>query len=85
MISRLRSGMMLRIHALQPIQRYVRINLRRRDIRMAENGLHRAEIGSVLDHVRRARVPKHVRTGAASGRQHSDSSFPNQLPDALTR
>src|SRR4051794_31442541 len=41
-LPRLRSGMMLLIHRLQPIQRHVRVDLRRRNVSMAQDSLHRS-------------------------------------------
>jgi len=58
--------MMFRVHALETIQRNVGINLRCRNIGVAKDRLHGAQIGSILDHMRRTRVPQHVRTGMAS-------------------
>lgn len=58
--------MMLRINAFQSIQGNVCINLRRRNIGVAKNGLDGSQVGSVLDHVSRARVPEHVGTGVSS-------------------
>ena len=73
--------MMLRIHALQAIERHVGINLRGRNVGVAEDGLHRAQVGSILHHVRRAGVPQHVRTGVAS---RNETGLRDQLPQALT-
>ncbi len=58
--------MMFRIHTFQPVERYVRINLRRRNVGVAEDGLHGSQIGAILDHVGRAGVTQHVRAGVAS-------------------
>ena len=77
--------MMLRIHALEPVKRYVRINLRGRNVSMSEDGLHCAQVSSILDHMRRAGVAEHVRTDVPSCRERrSETRFPDQLPDALT-
>ena len=73
--------MMLRVHALQPVERNVGVNLRRRNVGVAKDGLHCPEISSILHHMRRAGMPQHVRTGMASG---SETRFPDQLPEALT-
>ncbi len=72
--------MMLLIHILQPIQRQVRVDLRGRNIGMAEDRLHRAQVGAVFHHVGGATVAQHVRTGIAS---RTRGSRANHLPDAL--
>src|ERR1700733_569133 len=66
---RSRSRMMLRIHAFQAVERHVGINLRGRNVGVAEDGLHGAQIGAVLDHMRRAGMPEHVGADVASGRE----------------
>src|ERR1039458_10106489 len=73
--------MMLRVHALRPVERNVRINMRGRYVGVAEDGLHRAQVGPILHHMRRAGVTQHVRTGVAS---RGETRFADQLPDALT-
>src|SRR5208283_3820768 len=80
MTPRFRPGMMFRIHALQPIQRHVGINLCSRNVGVPEDGLHRPEIGPILHHMRSAGVPQHVRTGVSSG---SETRLPHQLPESL--
>lgn len=72
--------MMFRVYAFEPVERDMGINLRSRNIRVSEDGLNRAKIGTVLDHVRGARVPQHVRAGMASG---SETRFADELPEAL--
>ena len=81
MVVNLRPRMMFRVHALQSVKRDMRIDLRGRNVGVAEDGLHGPQVGAVLYHVRRARVPQHVRTGMAS---RSKTSLPNQLPNPLT-
>ncbi len=49
----LRPRMMHPMHRLQPINRQMRIHLRRRDIRMPQQRLHRAQIRTMLHHMRR--------------------------------
>ena len=78
--SRLRPRMMLRIDALKPVKRYMRINLCGRNVGVAEDRLHGAQIGAVLHHVRRAGVAQHVRTGVPA---RSEPRLAHQLPDAL--
>ena len=41
----------------------MRIHLRGRNVGMAENGLHGAQVGPVFDHVRGAAVAQHVWAG----------------------
>ena len=72
--------MMLCIHALQTIESDVRVNLRCRNVGVPEDGLHRAQIGTVLHHVRRAGVPQHVRAGMAT---RAEARLAHQLPDVL--
>src|SRR5262249_18293567 len=50
----LRSRMMLRVHALQPVQCSMLINLRGRDVGMSEDRLHSAQVRAVLHHMCRA-------------------------------
>src|ERR1700675_4345527 len=77
--------MMFRIHALQPVERYVGINLRGRNVGMSEDDLHCAQVSSILHHMRRAGVTQHMRTDVPSWRKtRSKPRFPDQLPDALT-
>src|SRR5271165_2468603 len=57
--------MVLPVYGLQPAQRQMRVDLRSRDIRVAEQRLHGAQVGAMLDHVRRAAMPQHVRAGMA--------------------
>ena len=47
------------------------VNLRRRDIGVAEHRLHRAQIGAALDEVSRERVPQLVRRDLATGEPNS--------------
>src|SRR5271154_1871453 len=75
---RLCPRMMLRVYALQTVERDMGINLRGRNVRVAEDRLDRAQVGSVLHHVRCAGVAQHVRTGMAS-RHLACLSY--QLPD----
>ena len=57
---------MVRENTLQAVEGNVRINLRGRNVGVAEDGLYCSEIGPILDHMRRAGVTQHVRTGVAS-------------------
>ena len=60
-------GMMFLIDILQPIQGQVGVDLGRRNICVAENRLHGAQVSAVFHHVRGAAVAKHVRAGIATG------------------
>ena len=52
---------MLRVQLLQSFARYVRINLRRRNIRMPEQQLHDSQIGAVIQQVRGKRMAQGMR------------------------
>src|SRR5258708_5724671 len=79
---RLRPRMMFRIHALQSIERDVGVDLRSRDVGMAQNRLYSPQIGAVFHHMCCARVPQHVWAGIASRGQRC---LADHLPDPLTR
>ena len=53
--------MMLCMQFLQPLPRHVRVNLRRRNIRMSQQQLHHAQVGAVVDQVRREGMSQRVR------------------------
>ncbi len=72
--------MVLGINTLQAVESYVRVNLRGGNVSMPEYGLDRAQVSSVLDHVRRAGMPQHVRTRTATTNLRSVTY---QLPEAL--
>src|SRR6185437_4382164 len=57
----LRPRMMHPMHRLQPIDRQMRIHLRRRYIGMPQQYLHRAQIRTMLHHMSRAAMPQLVR------------------------
>ena len=52
--------MMLRMNLFQPLSRYVRVNLRRRNIGVPEQQLHNAQIRAVIDQVRGECVSQRV-------------------------
>ena len=81
--SRLRPRMMFLIHTLQPVERNVRVNLRGRNVGVPENSLHGAQIRSVLDHVRGATVPQHVRAGVTPALRRRFDHLPHSLPRDL--
>ena len=72
--------MMFRVHALEPVQRNVSIDLRRRNVGVAEDCLNSAQVGAVFYHVGGTTVAQHVRTGVASSARRCDS---HHLPDSL--
>src|SRR2546430_14577376 len=58
--NRLCPRMKLVIDLLQPRSRNVGVDLRRRDVRVAEHHLDGAQIGAVLEQMRGERMPQHV-------------------------
>src|SRR6478735_6810491 len=76
----LRPRMMFLVHTLQSIQRQMRVYLGSRNIGVAQDDLHGAQIGAVFDHVRGTTMPQHVRAGIASGAHRGRA---NHLPDPL--
>ena len=77
----LAARMMLLVHPIQPIERQVRVNLRGRNIGVAEDGLHRAQVGAVLHHVGGATVAQHVRAGMTRRlRRRVVHHLPHPLP-----
>jgi hypothetical protein len=58
----------------------MRVYLRRRNVGMAKDRLYGAEVRAILDHVRGAGMPKHVRGRVPS---RSRRRLPYHLPDAL--
>src|SRR5437667_12479827 len=72
--------MMLLINSLQTVERHVCVNLRSRNIGVAQDGLDGPEICAVLHHVCGATVAQHMRAGVATCAQRSGA---NNLPDAL--
>ena len=74
--------MIFLIDAFQAIQSDVRIDLSRRNIGVAEDCLHGAQISAVLYHVRGATVAQHMRTNVPAG---ALSRCADHLPDTLAR
>ena len=54
---------MLAMNGFEAAERHVGIDLGGRDIRVTKERLDAAQIGPMLDHMRGAAVPKHVRAG----------------------
>lgn len=48
--------MVMRMHLLQPLARNVRVDRRRRNVGMTEQQLHGAQIGTVVQQMRRERM-----------------------------
>ena len=66
--------MMLRVQLLQPLAGDVRVDLRRRDVRMAEQQLHHAQVRAVIEQMRREGMAQGVgrdRGGDARSRARS--------------
>ena len=72
--------MMFLIHVLEAVEREMRINLGSRNVGVAENSLHGAQVGAIFHHVRGAAVAQHVRAGMASDVKGSGV---DHLPNAL--
>ena len=53
--------MVQRVQLLQPLARHVGVDRRRRDVGVAEQHLHRAQVGAVVEQVRREGVAQRVR------------------------
>jgi len=72
------SRMMQAVNGLEAAESEVCVDLRGRDIGVAEHHLHAAQIGAVLDHVRGTTVAQAVWTGGVIGAL-------DQAPDPLAR
>ena len=55
-----RAGMRRRVDLFQLLDRHLGVDLRRRQLRVAQHLLDEADVGSVLQHDRRHRVPEEV-------------------------
>ena len=53
--------MMIGMELLQPLARHVGVDLRRRDVGVAEQQLHHAQVGAVVDQVGGEGVAQYVR------------------------
>ena len=73
-------GMKRVVHLPQPRLEHVRVDLRRRQVGVAEHGLDRAQIGAALEQVRRKRVAQDVRTEV-----RADAGLPPVAPSAASR
>ena len=67
--------MKLPVNFPQPAARDVRVNLRRPDVRVAEQFLDHAQIRAVFQKVRRNTVPQHVRRDVAFDTRAANAIF----------
>src|SRR5918994_850739 len=72
------------VNRAEPGLEHVRVNLRRRQIRMAEHDLDRAEIRAALEQVRGERVPEDVWAQVAADTRF-DAIVLEHLPKANSR
>src|SRR6058998_695714 len=72
------------IHLPHGRRRQVRVDLRRRDVDVAEHDLDRAEVGAALEQVARERVPEHVGRDAVA-EAGSVRGLPHDRPQGLPR
>src|SRR3981081_3902497 len=83
--SSLGSRMVFLIHGPQTIECQMRIHLGRRNIRVAEDGLHRAQVSTVLHHMSCARMAQQVwRSAAARSRRCGLHHLPDPLACQFT-
>ena len=76
------------IHALERRRRQVRVDLRGRDVGVAEHRLHRAQVGPALEQVAGERVAQHVRRHAPlepGGGRRAAHDRPQRLARERTR
>jgi hypothetical protein len=66
------------MHFPQPAARHVRVNLRRVDLRMAEQFLDDSQVRSVLQQMRGKAMPQHVRRDVALDATSLDPLFDSQ-------
>ena len=75
---------MFRVQLFEPLARDVGINLRRRDIRMAEQQLHYAQIGAMVDEMGSEGVAQGVGRDGFADTCDDGAAF-NQIPECLSR
>ena len=80
----LRPGMKLSMHRFQTLLIDVRINLRRRNIGVAEHLLNDAQVRAVAQQVRREAVPEQMRINVFF-QARAARFFLNDLPDPRSR
>ena len=82
--SRSRPGVEPRVHGLQPRFEHVRVNLRRRQVGVAQHHLNRAQVGAAFEQMRGERVADDVR--AERARQPRRGAVPfEDLPEPDAR
>jgi hypothetical protein len=70
---------------LQPLARDVGVDLRGRDVGVAEQQLHHAQVGAVVEQVRGEGVAQHVRRDALLRNADLQRVFLDQVPEHLPR
>src|SRR5262249_50864368 len=80
----LRSWMKPVVHLTQPGLEHVGVDLRGREVGMAEHGLNGPQIGSALEQMRRERVAQHVRTEVTANAGPAPVGL-ERLPEAKAR
>src|SRR5438552_6295197 len=80
-----RPRMVFSIDLSHPALRNVGVSRRGRNVGVAQDGLHRPEIGAVLNHVRGAGMAEHMRTHVtADSLRPSSYHLPQPLPGKLS-
>src|SRR5437764_3628191 len=77
-------GMVLSVELLQPLARHVRVDLRGRDVGVAEQHLDYPQVRAVVDEMRGERVAQHMRRQALV-RYRSRAIAAYQVPERLPR
>src|SRR5881394_4082771 len=72
------------VELLEPLARDVRVDLRGRDVGVAEQELHHAKVGAVVDEVRREGMAQHVRRELLAG-NGARAVAPDEMPERLAR
>src|SRR5262249_23646320 len=72
------------VHLAEARLQHMRVDLRRRQIRMPEHGLNRAQVRAALKQVRCEGMPEHVRTQRAPYAGRTSVRF-EQLPETNSR
>src|SRR5437588_12824324 len=79
------AGMVALMQLLQSFERHVRINGRRRNVRVTEQQLDDAQIGAVIQKVRRECMSQRMRRQDRAGDARLDAVALDQLPESLAR
>src|SRR4029078_8894471 len=75
--------MELAVHLAQTLARDLGVDLRGRDVGMAEHGLHRAQVGAAFEEMRGEGMPQAMR--ADLGKTENEGPPAEQLPKSLAR